>query len=818
MPLRRWALGLACPVFATLMASAAMSQTSFETEALILRSGLVEVSRTRQDLTVTGLKRYAIVVGNGAYEHAADLRNSEADAKLVAAFLRDQGYQTHEYRNATKLNFEEILRAALFNVDKDTEVVFYFAGHGLQIGSKNYIVPVDASLSTAYDVPFETVSLQSLVSIIGARARSQVLVLDSCRDNPFGAKKVYTDIDKTPRQSRTGFSAQTAPVNSLLAFSTSPGGVAFDGEGKNSPYTAAFVEIASKNPGKTIGGVLEEVRKALYEQTYGFQISWESSTLVKPLYFDPGTVFEATSNAKQPFSENTSTRTMALLASSLPQSAASPYDEKPNYALEAALEEEVEIGSALSDGISTLAPVKLLVPPELGQLAVSQDNNLQMPVGSNPLSARDLSRIIYVTNGQQQPATAMENQLVADRFEVAVGDVETIVKVTLKPDLCDFEAGDYLDPDGVGLARYPNEIEPHKALVACEASLAANPENGRFHYQLGRAHLALRDFDAAREAFGRARDLGHARAWHALGNLIATSATATGGRKNEQAPEQALAHYALGVKAGDPYAYYALGRELMRYESDIDRQREGFELMLRSLEVGHTFAMNELGYFYLDENSDFYDPERGLRYLRESAARNDIYGYNNLGIVYQNGLGGVQPNAETAASWYIKAAKGGHPNAPTNLGRMYYNGQIGGSSDPAKAIEWYDQGLERGDAWAGTNAAWIIVNKKVEGYSKFDAAVRAGQAAALRNREAAAAAEKLLRGMSKKHLNGGAQMLLNALGEDLTVDGAFGAGSKSALARVAENASLQAPKNPVQRLKFLAALYWQNSKFRVDLY
>ena len=330
--------------------------------------------------------------------------------------------------------------------------------------------------------------------------------------------------------------------------------------------------------------------------------------------------------------------------------------------------------------------------------------------------------------------------------------------------------------------------------------------------------LALRKFDQARLAFERSRDLGHSRAWYALGDLVAHDELASGSRTGKQASELALALFEMGVSEGDPYAFYALGRELMRYESDIERQQQGFDLMMRALEVGHTFAMNELGYFYLNEKSEFYDPERGLRYLRESAARNDIYGYNNLGIVYAKGLGAVEPDLKAAFEWYLKAAEGGHPNAPTNLGRMYYKGQVDGQPDFSKAIEWYDKGLERGDAWAGANAAWILANKDVPGMTKTDAAIRAAKSKMLRNEKAGVAAEKVLKALPKKAIDAASQQFLVGFGQDLTVDGAFGTGSRKAMDQVARDHGLIAPKDPTKRLEMLAQLYWQKSKFRVDLY
>jgi hypothetical protein len=204
------------------------------------------------------LKRYAIVVGNGDYLAAPDLGNAVADARLVAEFFTEQGYQVLEYRNLGKLGFEQMLRRALHDVNKQSEVVFYYAGHGVQIAGGNYLVPVDADLDNAYDVPFETISLTSVVNILGARARLQMIILDSCRDNPFGNTLVVTDLTSGLSETRDGFNLLTATINSLLAFSTAPGAVAWDGAaGTNSPFTAAMVETARAAPATEVAALRE---------------------------------------------------------------------------------------------------------------------------------------------------------------------------------------------------------------------------------------------------------------------------------------------------------------------------------------------------------------------------------------------------------------------------------------------------------------------------------------------------------------------------------------------------------------------------------
>jgi TPR repeat protein len=257
----------------------------------------------------------------------------------------------------------------------------------------------------------------------------------------------------------------------------------------------------------------------------------------------------------------------------------------------------------------------------------------------------------------------------------------------------------------------------------------------------------------------------------------------------------------------------------LRHGTTEAAKREGFELLSRALELGHTFSMNELGYYFLDPDTPYSDPARGLRYLQESAGRGDIYGYNNLGIVYRDGLAGVTVDPKAAADWFQRASEGGHPYAPGNLGRMWNSGALGTDNQFGRAVEWYDIGLERGDGWAGANAAWIIANRDVPGLGPRDAALRAAKAASLRGADSAARGRELLADLPDSAIDSATQMLVNALGGSVAVDGDFGPGSQTEMARVlAARGETITATAPAERLTALAAVYWRQGVFRVDLY
>lgn len=760
------------------------------------------------------VQRYAVVVGNGAYQHAPHLPNARADAALVADFLRRAGFRVVERHDLDARGFEALLRQALFEIEENSEVLFYYAGHGFQIGRRNYLVPVDADLGTPADIAFETVTLDSLVAILGARSRLQVVILDSCRDNPFRQARMYAGPSREAQLTETGFSPMSAPVNTLLAFSTAPGAVALDGDGANSPFTGTLVAIAGADPQASITRILSEVRREVYRLTEGRQIPWESSTLLEDFAFGRHVAAPGRPGPAPAAPPARSRRLQPILAARA--------DDGADGALHltARLDRRVALGRSLARAIGPQdAPVSLRMLEADGRLTIlGQDGAIRDHDGA-PLPPATLDRLFFEPTHREEPARARPpDHARRATFLLRSGSgAERRVELTLTPDPCDWHAGDHLDPEGVGITRYPDQIMPEAARAACAAAVAAEPENGRFHYQLGRALIALTDYDAARAALERARDLGYTRAWHALGTLVALRAAITGGRGDGRADEAAYPFWYEGVRRGDPYAFHTLGKQLLRFGATEELRAIGFDLLSRAVEVGHSFAMNELGAWFLQEGTDHYDPRRGLQYLEESAARQDIYGYHNLGLVHDFGRGGVAPDAGRAAEWYRRAALGGHPTAPRRLADLILSGRLG-DPDPAAAIGWYDMALMRGDARAGAEAAWLIAQGGVPGHDLADAALRAARAATLNDSAAARDAMDLLSQMPPRPLDLAAQRLMGELGETVTADGVFGPESRAALARIAAARDSAPPEDARGRLMFLARVAWERSPFRVDLY
>ena len=801
MAVRARTFWIACAALVAVGAQA-HAATDVQTRMLLRQAQIPGLPPVEFNLDAESTQRYAFVIGNASYDHVSDLANAGNDARAVANMLRERGYIVAEYHDLRKRDFEAALRQMLHDTELGAEMLFYYAGHGVQIGNRNYLLPTDAEIETVYDVPFMSISLSSVLALSSARSRSLVAILDSCRDNPFAGQSGYVTLDGVPNDLQTGFSAQETPINSYVVFSTSPGAVAFDGEGDNSPFTAALLESVEETPNAVLGDVLKNVRRKVYTATSQLQVPWESSSLVEPIVFGPA-IARNTGGG-----DTTAVRPVTAQG------------ERARLRIQSRLNPRVRIGDMLGTELADRGQHTVAAPPASGRIEVKRDGKYVSVLPGSVLEAEEIASVTYRPSMSQMLGLSEldgSDTPIDDSFLLSNGSQLQQVALELGVDQCDVEAGDHLDPQGVGQVRFANEIEPLKALAACRAAVLADPENGRFHYQLGRAQLALRNFDAAEESYIRAQELGHARAIHGRGVIEVARVKATGGAETGRAPERALGFFAAGVERGDPYAYHSLGLQLLTHpENDID-ERQGFELLSRSLELGHTFSMNALGLYFLDDESDHYNFERGMRYLRESYSRGDIYGAANLGFVAANGLGTEARNPAIALALFSEAAAGGHPTAPSSIARLY-NSDALGRPNYGEAIRWYDIGLQRGDAWGGSNAAWIIANRTPDGFTPADAAVRAAQAMTLSNAEAAAAAERVLAELPLSAVDAGTQALMQQLGAEVSVDGAFGPASQTALDALASEHGRTFATDPTGRLLDLARLGWELSPFRVDLY
>lgn len=229
-------------------------------------------------LTFEGLanERVALVIGNAAYANAP-LRNPVNDARAMATRLSELGFAVTKLENASKGDIEDAIVRFEGQLGPTKTGLFYYAGHGIQVRGKNYLVPVDANIASERRARVEAVDVGLVTSAMEyARSRVNFIILDACRNNPF---------ERRLRGQGRGLAAVDAASGTLIAYATAPGSVAEDGDGRNGMYTDALLK-ALRRPGMTAEAVFKDVRVAVAERTGRRQIPWESSSLTGEFVFN----------------------------------------------------------------------------------------------------------------------------------------------------------------------------------------------------------------------------------------------------------------------------------------------------------------------------------------------------------------------------------------------------------------------------------------------------------------------------------------------------------------------------------------------------
>lgn len=236
--------------------------------------------------------RVALVIGNSAYTHASVLANPKNDAVDIAAAAEKLGFTVIKGLDLDKSGMERTMRRFAEALKGATIGMFFYAGHGLQVNGRNYLVPIDAELKTAEALDFEMVGLDVVQRIMEASGETNILFVDACRDNPL-TRNLARAMGTRSAAIGQGLTSQEAGAGTLISFSTQPGNVALDGTGtRNSPYAAALIEhIATQ--GKDLPAILVQVRRQVMATTGKRQIPWEHSALTAEVMLARAATVEA---------------------------------------------------------------------------------------------------------------------------------------------------------------------------------------------------------------------------------------------------------------------------------------------------------------------------------------------------------------------------------------------------------------------------------------------------------------------------------------------------------------------------------------------
>jgi hypothetical protein len=220
-------------------------------------------------------KRFALVIGNSDYE-VAPLKNPLNDAQDMAQTLSGLGFEVIYKQNVGRDDMKRVIRSFGEKIRGGGTGLFYYAGHGLQVKGLNYLVPVDAKLSSEGEVDYECIEVGFvLAQMEDARNDMNIIILDACRNNPFS---------RSFRSMSRGLAPVNAPRGTLIAYATGPGLVASDGDGRNGIYTQELLKNI-RVPGLGVEEVFKRVRISVLNLTQSKQIPWESSSLTRDFYF-----------------------------------------------------------------------------------------------------------------------------------------------------------------------------------------------------------------------------------------------------------------------------------------------------------------------------------------------------------------------------------------------------------------------------------------------------------------------------------------------------------------------------------------------------
>ncbi len=224
--------------------------------------------------------RVALVIGNASYL-SGPLKNTVNDARAMTLALENSGFEVILRENVRNQNeMKKAVREFGLRLKTGGTALFYYSGHGMQVNGFNYLIPIQAVMNIEQEIEYEALDVGFVLAYMeSARSSVNIVILDACRNNPFA---------RSFRDTKQGLSSMVAPMGTLIAYSTSPGSIASDGDDYYGLYTQELLG-QMQQPGLKVEDVFKNVRVQVLNKSHGQQTPWESSSLVGDFYFhSPG--------------------------------------------------------------------------------------------------------------------------------------------------------------------------------------------------------------------------------------------------------------------------------------------------------------------------------------------------------------------------------------------------------------------------------------------------------------------------------------------------------------------------------------------------
>ncbi|TGS65808.1 peptidase C14 caspase catalytic subunit p20 [Mesorhizobium sp. M3A.F.Ca.ET.201.01.1.1] len=659
-------------------------------------------------------RRVALVIGNSEYRDIPALKNPDKDADDVSNTFRMAGFEVFLAKDLTKLQFEKQFRNYLAAADGAELAVVYYSGHGFQIGGENFLIPVDASLKDAADIEVQAVKLDDVLEQMRSKSKIQVIILDACRNNPF-PRKDYWLRDQLITAGNTGLAQVKSSLNTLIAFATEPGAVAYDGTGDLSPFSSAFSRRALA-PNQEIRTVMAAVRRDVVEATSGKQVPWENSSLIDDVVL----MRRATRPSLPPVLEKIVPSGIGPVALDLPQ----PVDVDGG-AVTVSIERPPALGRLTLDG----KPVEIGAPIQGKDLP-----RLKMEIPKGVGAQEEVDMLAYATHdewggeaqgimvfrvksgegaqGEQVVASleAEQKQQVVARGLHITGAAEAIDKrdvaipVGVGPVPLKLEFPTKDPAVSVKLASYPATgtlFLPDRTLSPDSSLMADEVEHLSYEPQIGVAApvevgFEIRSDNTPSKPATMKLSPNVDACDREAGEPLDLQGVVPGLLPNEIS-SNAVDVCQAAVKAYPDVARfrYQLGRALLAVGKVDQAKRE----IQEAADKGHVRAVFELGYLNATGTGMPVNRKQANTFYAAASDKGDPYGMTSWGRALFNGYG-VERDTGKGLDLLLKAAAMGHTYAMNDLAAIFTEGRNGVPADPARAVAFLKAGVERQDMYS----------------------------------------------------------------------------------------------------------------------
>ncbi|MGF9759330.1 caspase family protein [Microvirga sp. 0TCS3.31] len=555
-------------------------------------------------------RRVALVIGNGTYESLKPLRNPVNDAGDVASALKALGFEVMQGVNLNQLSMKDTL-ARFTRAAREADVsLFYYAGHGFQISSQNFLAPVDASLKTKDDVRHQTIDLRAILREFEGSPGVHLVFLDACRNNPLAAS---TD---AAAGLKDGLARIRNATGFLIAFATQEDKVAFDGGGRNSPFTQAVLSHMNTR-GQDIASMMIAVRKDVIASTGGFQAPVEDVSLTSQFYFAPGSTVSA-SPETQLWQLAASTKDPELFRIYLDR-----YPEGAHVAdVRALLNREVTTTASRSSDPARSAP---------SAENLSEETLWELVRRSR---MRSLVEFYLARNPQGRYASEARDLLMALPKAGSIDEPSEVACERLATHPRDATA----NTAGVLFTELAKNADA--AIVACRKAAAAHPEMPHYIALLARAMAASNHRDEAVRLYRDAAERGNLRAMVSLALILET------GDGLPKDVKGAITLYERAAAAGSPDAAVNLAVALIKGAGIKRDVKRAVDLLERASRDGSAIATYNLG--VLTQDGIAGAPSAALGYFQKAADLGDPRGYLAAAILLDEGRGVAKNPSEAA--------------------------------------------------------------------------------------------------------------------------------------------------------------------------